>query len=227
MLLAIETSGMQGSIAIFDGRTLRFERILGVSGTRHAQTLPAEVADVLARCNLQPRSIRSVAVSIGPGSFTGLRVGLTFAKTFAWLNDATLVAVDTLRAITQQVPSTIEYVTAIVDAQRTEYFAATYRWNAELGLRFAINDVGLATVADLPTDYPIVGPACNKLGAAALNRFDVLDESLWQPYAVSVGRIGLYMLDHQQFSDPDSLEPVYIRLSYAEEKRRESGTVEV
>ena len=92
MLLAIETSGMQGSIAIFDGRTLQFERILGASGARHAQTLPAEVADVLARCNLQPRSIRSVAVSIGPGSFTGLRIGLTFAKTFAWLNDARLVA---------------------------------------------------------------------------------------------------------------------------------------
>jgi len=220
MLLAIETSGMQGSVAIFDGQTLRFERILGAAGTRHAQTLPAEVADMLAGCSLQPHSIQSVAVSIGPGSFTGLRVGLTFAKTFAWLNDARLVAVDTLRAIAQQVPPHIEYVTAIIDAQRSEFFAATYRWNAELGLRFAINDVGLANVADLPSDYPIVGPACNKLRAIALNRFDILDESLWQPHAVNVGRIGLYMLDQQQFSDPDSLEPVYIRLSYAEEKRR-------
>ena len=227
MLLAIETSGMQGSVAIFDGQTLRFERILGGVGTRHAQTLPAEVADMLAGCSLEPRSIRSVAVSVGPGSFTGLRVGLTFAKTFAWLNDAELVAVDTLRAIAQQVPPDIGYVTAIIDAQRAEFFAATYRWNAELGLRFAINDVGLASVSDLPTDYPIVGPACNKLTAAAPDRFDVLDESLWQPHAASVGRIGLHMLDQQQFSDPDTLEPVYIRLSYAEEKRRESGTVEV
>ena len=220
MLLAIETSGMQGSVAIFDGQTLRFQRVLGAAGTRHAQTLPAEVADILTECNLQPRSIQSVAVSIGPGSFTGLRVGLTFAKTFAWLNNAGLVAVDTLRAIAQQVPPDIEFVTAIVDAQRSEFFAATYRWNAELGLRFAINDVGLASIADLPTDFPIVGPACNKLKAAPIDRFDVLDESLWQPHAVSVGRIGLYMLDQQQFSDPDSLEPVYIRLSYAEEKRR-------
>ena len=219
MLLAIETSGTQGSVAIFDGPTLRFERILGATGTRHAQTLPAEVAAALAHCDLQPRDIRSVAVSIGPGSFTGLRVGLTFAKTFAWLNDARLVAVDTLRAITQQVPPDMDYVTAIVDAQRTEFFAATYRWNAERGLRCAVNDVHLASVADLPTDYPIVGPAGNKLKTAAPDRFHVLDESLWQPHAVSVGRIGLHMLGQQQFSDPDSLEPVYIRLSYAEEKR--------
>jgi tRNA threonylcarbamoyladenosine biosynthesis protein TsaB len=227
MLLAIETSGMQGSIAVFDGPTLRFERILGASGTRHAQMLPAQVADVLARCNLQPRSICSVAVSIGPGSFTGLRVGLTFAKTFAWLNDARLVAVDTLRAITQQVPSSREYVTAIVDAQRTEFFAATYRWNAELGLRVAIDDVHLLRADDLSKEYPIVGPAGHKLKSAATDQYDLLDECLWQPHAVSVGRIGLHMFDQQQFADPDSLEPVYIRLSYAEEKRRESGTVEL
>jgi tRNA threonylcarbamoyladenosine biosynthesis protein TsaB len=219
VLLAVETSGTQGSVAIFDGQTLRFERILGVTGARHAQTLPAEVRDALVQCDLQPRDIQAVAVSIGPGSFTGLRVGLTFAKTFAWLNEADLVAVDTLRAITQQVPPDIEYVTAIVDAQRTEFFAATYRWNEELGLRFAIDDVRLVTVDDLPKDYPIVGPGGNKLKMAAPDRFNVLNESLWQPHAVSVGRIGQYMRDQQQFSDPDSLEPVYIRLSYAEEKR--------
>ena len=222
MLLAVDTSGMQGSIAIFDGSVLVFERILGTFGTRHAQTLPAEVADALANCHLQPSDIRSVAVSIGPGSFTGLRVGLTFAKTFAWLNDAKLVAVDTLRAIAQQVPPDIEFVTAIVDAQRAEFFAATYRWNTELGLRFAIDEVHLASADGLPTEYPVVGPASNKLKAATLDRFDVLDESLWQPYATSVGRIGRHMLDEQQFSDLDSLEPVYIRVSYAEEKRRDS-----
>ena len=227
MLLAIETSGMQGSVAIFDGQTLRFERILGAAGLRHAQTLPAVVAETFADCSLQPQDIQSVAVSIGPGSFTGLRVGLTFAKTFAWLNDAGLVAVDTLRAITQQVPPEIELVTAIVDAQRSEFFAATYRWNAELGLRFAINDVRLVSVDDLPKEYPIVGPAGHKLKSIAPDQFDVLDESLWQPHAVSVGRIGLYMHNQQQLSDPDSLEPVYIRLSYAEEKRRESGAVEL
>lgn len=219
MLLAVETSGTQGSIAIFDGQTLHFERILSAVGTRHAQTLPAEVADALNACHLKPSDIRAVAVSIGPGSFTGLRVGVTFAKTFAWLNDAKLVAVDTLRAIAQQVPQEIEFVTTIVDAQRSEFFAATYRWNSETGLRCAIDDVRLATIDSLPQAYPVVGPPCSKLAIAAPDRFQVLDESLWQPHAVSVGRIGLHMLERQEFSDPDTLEPVYIRVSYAEEKR--------
>ena len=219
MLLAVETSATQGSIAIFDGRELRFECVLATVGTRHAQTLPAEVANALATCRLNPPDINAVAVSIGPGSFTGLRVGLTFAKTFAWLNNANLVAVDTLRAISQAVPAEIEFVTAIVDAQRSEFFAATYRWNAELGLRCAIDDVHLATIESLAAEYPIVGPPCGKLPVAAPDRFRLLDEGLWHPHAVNVGRVGLHMIDKQQFSDPDTLEPVYIRLSYAEEKR--------
>jgi tRNA threonylcarbamoyladenosine biosynthesis protein TsaB len=223
MLLAIETSGTQGSIAIFEGTKLVFERILSTSGARHAQTLPAEVADAIVANNLQPADIRSVAVSIGPGSFTGLRVGLTFAKTFAWLNNASLVAVDTLRAIAQQAPPEIELVTAVIDAQRKEYFAASYRWNSELHLRCAIDEVHVATLNELETNNPILGPGCQQLLSAAPDRSGVLDKALWQPHATSVGVIGLHLLGTQQFADPDSLQPVYIRLSYAEEKRQVSS----
>jgi tRNA threonylcarbamoyladenosine biosynthesis protein TsaB len=222
MLLAVETSGTQGSIAIYDGPQILCARILSVSGPRHAQTLPAEVADALGCHGVQPRDIQAIAVSIGPGSFTGLRVGVTFAKTFAWLNDARLVAVDTLRAIAQQVPAEAEYVTAIADAQRSEFFVATYRWNPELKLRCAIGGVRVVGVDELPTEFPISGPAAIKLASAAHGRFDVVDESLWQPHAVSIGLIGRHLLNDRQFADLDNLEPVYIRLSYAEEKRRET-----
>ena len=87
------------------------------------------------------------------------------------------------------------------------------------GVTPAIDDVRLATIDNLPQAYPVVGPPCGKLAIAAPGRFQVLDESLWQPHAVNVGRIGLHMLERQEFSDPDTLEPVYIRVSYAEEKR--------
>ena len=219
MLLAVDTSGAQGSLAILNGTTIVFDRTLLEGGVRHAQSLVSAVDNAFKTCGLKPRDIRNVAVSIGPRSFTGLRVGLVFAKTFAWLNNAQLVAVDTLRAIAQQVPADIECVTAIVDAQRKEYFAATYRWDTELGLRTAIDEVKLASVDDLPTQFPVVGPAGDKLRAAAPERFELLDESLWQPNAKDVGRIGQHMVQRWQFSNPDSLEPVYIRLSYAEEKR--------
>ena len=219
MLLAIETSGLLGSVAIFDNQRLIVERSLQTAGRRHAQTVVAEVDDIFRSFGFSPSDITSVAVSIGPGSFTGLRVGLVFAKTFAWLNQATLVAVDTLRAIAQQVPSEIETVTAVVDAQRNELFAATYRWNSETGIREAITDIRILTLQDLTTDCPLVGPGLQKHREALQSTHTLLDESIWQPRASSVAMIGLQMMRQGQTSVPETLEPVYVRLSYAEEKR--------
>ncbi len=219
MLLAIETSGLLGSVAIADDRQLIVERSLQTTGRRHAQTLVAEIDDVLRTRGIASKDITAVAVSIGPGSFTGLRVGLVFAKTFAWLNNTQLVAVDTLRAIAQQVSPDIESVTAVIDAQRNELFAGTYRWNPKTGIRDAIDSVHLSTPSGLPIDHPIVGPGLQKHRESLQATHRLLDESLCQPRATSVAAIGLQMVCLGQTSVPETLEPVYVRLSYAEEKR--------
>ena len=219
MLLAIETSGILGSVAIADDQRLIVERTLQTTGRRHAQTVVAEVDDILRTCGFAVSDITAVAVSIGPGSFTGLRVGLVFAKTFAWLNQTKLLAVDTLRAIAQQVPPEIETVTAVVDAQRNELFAATYRWDAECRIRDAINSVHLSTIARLSADHPLIGPGLQKHRETLHQSHTLLDESLWQPRASSVAVIGRHMVLLGQTSVPETLEPVYVRLSYAEEKR--------
>ena len=83
-ILAIETSGFEGSIALSENSDVLAQRELARAGRRHAQTLVLEVAELLESHSLQPDQIDVVAVSHGPGSFTGLRVGVVFAKTFAW-----------------------------------------------------------------------------------------------------------------------------------------------
>ncbi len=101
-------------------------RGLQSEGRRHAQMLVADVRAALDELHWSPSQIDVVAVSAGPGSFTGLRVGIVFAKTFAWANQTKLVAVDTLQAIAQQAPASIPEVTVISDAQRGELFTNTY-----------------------------------------------------------------------------------------------------
>ncbi|MFN5976898.1 MAG: tRNA (adenosine(37)-N6)-threonylcarbamoyltransferase complex dimerization subunit type 1 TsaB, partial [Planctomyces sp.] len=83
MLLAVETSGMTGSLALSADGQLLSERVLESEGRRHAQTLVSEVGLLLSGQGLTVGDLSAVAVSIGPGSFTGLRVGLVFAKTLA------------------------------------------------------------------------------------------------------------------------------------------------
>ncbi len=218
MLLAVETSGLLGSFAITDGSQLLIERQLN-EGQRNAQSLVAEVDRAFRVLNLATTDIQTVAVSIGPGSFTGLRVGLTFAKTFAWLNQASLVAVDTLQAIALQAPADVEIVTAVIDAQRGELFAGTYRRDGETDFRILTDPVRVATQDALPLDYPMTGPGLLKLRpeVAAVHR--LLDSAVWDPRASSIAKLGTRMAEAQQFSSPEFLEPVYIRLSYAEEKR--------
>ena len=220
MLLAVETSGSLGSIAVTDGSNLLAERVLAAAGgVRHAQSLVAEVDKLLRELTLKPTDIRTVAVSIGPGSFTGLRVGLVFAKTFAWLNQSHLVAVDTLRAIAQQAPDEEALVTALVDAQRGEVFAGTYQLDTVSGCRQLIDRIHVTGQDTLPKDPILAGPGLTKLRPELAMNHRLLAESCWQPRASTIARLGTDMVSRKEFSIAETLEPVYVRLSYAEEKR--------
>lgn len=218
MLLAVETSGMQGSVAVSDGSSVLLERNLE-AGQRNAQSLVSEVDRVLKELQLVPHDIKTVAVSIGPGSFTGLRVGLTFAKTFAWLNRASLVAVDTLQAIALRAPANFPAVTAVIDAQRGELFAGIYELDAISGTRRLQAPVHVATQEMLSTEFPLTGPGLLKLRPEVAASHLLLDDSLWSPTAREIAVIGWQLAESGQLANPETLEPVYIRLSYAEEKR--------
>lgn len=194
------------------------ERQLGIAGPRHAQTLVPELDRLLKELSLKADAIDAVAVSIGPGSFTGLRVGLVFAKTLAWLNNAPLIAVDTLRAIAQQAPDDEQMVTAVCDAQRGELFAASYGLDEATGLRCQLNDIHVAQVSDL-TPRLVIGPLPSKLRDRVIADFDMCPEADGMPKASTIARIGTDMLCRSEFSKPETLEPIYVRVSYAEEKR--------
>jgi tRNA threonylcarbamoyladenosine biosynthesis protein TsaB len=219
MLLAVETSGSLGSIAVVDGSRLLAERILAAGGVRHAQSLVTEVDKLLRELTLKPTDVRSVAVSIGPGSFTGLRVGLVFAKTFAWLNQSQLVAVDTLRAIAQQAPAEETLVTAVVDAQRGEMFAGTYRLDPVSECRQLTDPIRVTSQDALPKDHILTGPGLSKLRPELAAECRLLEDSCWQPRASTIALLGQDMVSRKEYSIPETLEPVYVRLSYAEEKR--------
>lgn len=223
MLLAVETSGMQGSIALLQPAGTVTERPLQSAGRRHAQTLVADVAQLLQDCGSRPSDISAVAVSIGPGSFTGLRVGVVFAKTFAWINSAQLIAVDTLQVIAQQVPAVIPLVTAVVDAQRGEVFAADYRWNPSTQLREAVSELRIVAADQLSTETPLSGPGLTKLRERLPAGCLLTDSDLWQPAAGTVARIGQQQLLQGAVADLIALEPVYVRRSYAEEKAQPRG----
>ncbi|MBC8113901.1 MAG: tRNA (adenosine(37)-N6)-threonylcarbamoyltransferase complex dimerization subunit type 1 TsaB, partial [Candidatus Saccharimonas sp.] len=109
-VIGLDTSGLVGSVALLCDGELLGERSLGEAGRRHAQSLVLELHELLKSHGAKPRDVKAVAVSKGPGSFTGLRVGLVCAKTFAYATGCQFVAVNTFEAIADNCPTQVRDV---------------------------------------------------------------------------------------------------------------------
>lgn len=230
--LGIETSGRTGRIALRIGGEDVDERELSQAGRRHAQTLLSEIRDLLHDHKLKPSEIDFAAASHGPGSFTGLRVGVVCAKTLAWATGCQLAMVDTLLAIAAESPSDIQRVQVVSDAQRDELFLGRYValngreperepvWQREGTIEIVEVETwarGLLSKAH-DRNFAIVGPALQKAAEFLPQEIRQLDRSHGEPAAATIARIA-ESLETGQLAAPMSAEPFYLRKSAAEEKR--------
>ena len=128
MLLAIDTSTQILSIAVHDGAALRAECAL-TAGTRHSALLAPLVKQLMAAAEIPVDQLSALAVSVGPGSYTGLRIGVAFAKGMAAVHDRPLVPVTTLETIAaaQAARSSALPLIAVVPAGRRRAIWAEYR----------------------------------------------------------------------------------------------------
>jgi tRNA threonylcarbamoyladenosine biosynthesis protein TsaB len=222
MLLALETSGPLGSLALFDGERLLGEAELD-SGERHAATLLVALDALLVQSGRARGEIARIALSIGPGSFTGLRIGLASALGLAFGTERTVVPVPTLAALAFQAGGDAP-VLPLVDARRGEVYAGVYEPS------------GVALVADSCSPLeaflaraPAAGPitligsgAClyrAKLEAALGPRARFLPEAAGVLRAASVGRLGLRIAAAGGALAPERVELRYLRRAEAEAKR--------
>jgi tRNA threonylcarbamoyladenosine biosynthesis protein TsaB len=209
-------------VALAVGGELLGERSLD-EGRRHARDLAPAVADLLAAAGWRPRDLHGVIVSRGPGSYTGLRVGVMSAKALAYATGCALLGVDTFRAVALQAPAEAGRLDVLADAQQNRVYAQPFvrdgsgwRELAALAVRpFAewlagreagawVTGPGLRKWEDrLPGDVPRVEPARR------------------EPQPVGLLRLGLARYQAGERDDPYTLEPLYLRPSSAEEQWRQ------
>src|SRR5262245_22615939 len=125
LTLAIETSSPRGSLALVEGDQVLKERSLEFE-QRHGQALVPDIRSLLPAAGRSLHDLSLIAVSVGPGSFTGLRVGVVCAKALAYALECPVVGVDTLRAIACNCPVDVATVQVISDAQRGDVFVGRY-----------------------------------------------------------------------------------------------------
>lgn len=227
LILAIETSGLAGSVAIARDDVLLGQRSLEQAGRRHAQTLVTEIAVLLKAHDLSPRDLTAVSVTHGPGSFTGLRVGIVAAKTLCYSLKIPLLVVDTFDLIAAQCPTEMREVWVVDDAQRQEFYVGKYRrgsnatWQLD-GQRFITpRDAWLAS---LPATDVVVGPGTAKIPLATTTPRILRDATLTIPRAETLGRLAARKLAEGDVADYWTATPFYIRVSGAEEKAAQPKT---
>ncbi len=232
LTLGVETSGLAGSVALRRGGETVAMLSLEQAGRRHAQTLVSEIDSLLCKHGLPAKQLELIAVSIGPGSFTGLRVGVVFAKTLAYATGCRLAAVDTFRAIAAASPGDVAEVFVVADAQRGELFVgryaleekqdaggATARWSPRQEISIAATDFWCRQLAELaPSPFAVSGPAVEAIRSRLPSFLRVLNSELRLPRADLVAELGEQQAMAGDLADVWTLEPFYLRRSAAEEK---------
>jgi len=220
-VLILETSSRTGQVALAQGDEVRGVRPLD-EARRNARDLAPATAALLAEQGWRPRDIQAVIVSRGPGSYTGLRVGIMSAKTFAYATGCALLAVDTFAALALQAPSSVPRVDVLADAQQDKVYAQSFVRSTEG--RQSSTELAIRRFADwLAARQPsawVTGPGLLKWATHLPTDVPKVDASLWEPQAASLLRIGLARYLAGERDDPWTLEPLYLRPSSAEEQWR-------
>jgi tRNA threonylcarbamoyladenosine biosynthesis protein TsaB len=224
-ILSIETTELTGSLAAaIDGKVL-LEIDLD-SDHRSAQSLAPGIKALLEQVGWRPSDVQLVAVTTGPGSFTGLRVGVTTAKVFAYAVGAETLGVDTLQAIALAAPAEVQTLSAAIDAQRGDVVAGHFRrrpdtWFEPIGPSqlLAID----AWLAGLSPGTFVSGPILKKLLGRLPPGTTALPPSYWRPTAGNVARLAAYLYAAGQRDDLWGLLPRYSRRAAAEEKWDQMG----
>jgi tRNA threonylcarbamoyladenosine biosynthesis protein TsaB len=219
-VLALETSGTQGSVALLDGTAVLCERCLPPV-QRTARSLLPTLEGMLNDQLWRPADVQLVCATSGPGSFTGLRIGVVAAKTFAYATGAKLVGVHTLAAMAAGASEATERLWTVLDAQRGELFVALFDDKHPLDDPSPITEILPARdwIERLKPHDVVAGPPLIKWRDRLPAGVVVANEAVWSPMAGPTGVLGVGLFRRHGGVEPLALVPRYYRKRAAEEKR--------
>ena len=222
-ILAIDTSTQVSSVAVVSDGKLAAELTMQAKLT-HSETLLPHIEEVLGMANQKKEELEGIAVSLGPGSFTGLRIGLATAKAMAYALQLPIVGVPTLRALAWHFPVEGFQLLPMIDAQKGNVYVERYMWEhgkllRKTGVQVLPVEEVIRRTEELPGTVVLMGDVISKRieGKQTLPMHVMLAPlHLRMPRAANVALCGLELLKEGKTGNVMDMEPVYIRRSEAE-----------
>ena len=228
-LLAIESSGLVASAAIATESTLLAEYTVNFKKT-HSQTLLPMVDEIVRMTGLDLKEIDAIAVSAGPGSFTGLRIGSATAKGLGLALDKPIVPVPTTQGIAANLYGTEGIICPLMDARRNQVYTGLYRYN-KAGFQI-VEDQMAVLVDEIIEKVNAYGEPVTYLGDGVEAFAEILLEKTTVPFSFApmhcskqrAGALAMRAVDlftEGKYENADEHEPDYLRLSQAERELAE------
>ena len=228
LILAFETSAKAASVALTENGKLLGESYQN-TGLTHSQTLMVMAEDALKQCGKTAADVDAVAVAAGPGSFTGVRIGVAAAKGFAWGKELPCYGVSTLEAMAESLGIYEGYVCPCMDARRSQVYNALFR--AEKGKLTRITEDRAIALKDLKEELKnpekhifLVGDGANLCYNTLAEEVPALvlpPEHRIHQRAVGVAILAQQLFDNGITPNGGELTPNYLRLSQAEREKLE------
>ena len=226
LILAFETSAKACSVALYRDEALLAESYQN-TGLTHSQTLMPMAETLVAQCGLTLQDVEAVAVAAGPGSFTGVRIGVAAAKGFAWGKEIPCCGVSTLESMALGLGIHSGYVLPVMDARRSQVYTALFY--AEGGNMTRIREDRAISLQELGEDIRGLDKPVFLVGDGSRVCFEALHEAVPQlvmppehrmhQRAAGVGLAAQKQLLSGANCDGAALTPNYLRLSQAERER--------
>lgn len=226
-ILAFDTATIETTCAVVEDKKVLAASSIN-SRLSHSETLVSMIEEMLSALALEMKDLDMIAVGVGPGSFTGLRISVVLAKIFAKTLDIPVVGVSTLAALARQVAES-GIVVPVFDARRKRVYTAQFKKEGDVLTRLTKDDaVAVDDLIDsLPEGATIIGEGLSPYGeslSASEKGFFCYPQSLSQVRAAFIAEEALVQYERDGASNPYELEPNYLRPSQAmREYRRKHG----
>ena len=208
-ILNIETATKNCSVALAkEGKTILCKEI-AEEGYSHAERLHVFIEEIIAEAGITVNDLAAIAVSQGPGSYTGLRIGVSAAKGLSYALDIPLIAVDTLKTLASQVIVSKGVIIPMIDARRMEVYSAIFTPNLENNRAILAEIITEDSFSDLEETIYFVGDCSEKCKAVLTKENYIFLDEIKYPSAKEMS-----LLSFEKFKIGDTVDVAYFEPYY-------------
>ena len=232
-ILAIDSSGLVATIAVIEDEVMSAEYTICYKKT-HSQTLLPMLEEIKKMTDLDLKTIDAIAITKGPGSFTGLRIGCASAKGLGLALDCPLVPVPTVDSLAYNMYGSSALICPLMDARREQVYTGLYRFEKKDGVYEMICEVPQCAISideiinivnTWEQEVIFLGDGVpvykDKIEALCQADYSFAPAGFNRQRALSVGLLGSIYYKKGEYVSADDMEPDYLRLSQAERERME------